>query len=65
MNDILWGRKKVEHDVSQLKAEKREMLFWVKELKVGDILSKEGIRPDPKEVSVIEITPRSQCMMTS
>lgn len=74
MDDIIvWGSTKAEHDVrlkqvfkatrkANLKLNREKCQLGVKELTfVGDILSSEGIRPDPRKVSAIENMPRPQC----
>ena len=46
----------------RLKLNKDKCQLGVRELTfVGDILSGEGIRPDPRKVSAIENMPRPQC----
>lgn len=74
MDDIIiWGSSKAEHDKrlksvleatrkANLKLNKEKCQLGVKELTfVGDILSSEGIRPDPRKISAIENMPRPQC----
>ncbi|CAI5671480.1 unnamed protein product [Oreochromis niloticus] len=74
MDDIIvWGSTKAEHDMrlrnvfeatrkANLKLNKEKCQLGAKELTfVGDILSSEGIRPDPQKVSAIENMPRPQC----
>lgn len=71
MDDIIvWGSTKTEHDMRlrnvleatrkvNLKLIKKKCQLGVKELTfVGDILSSEGIRPDPRKVSACENMPR-------
>lgn len=69
----MWGSTKAEHDErlksvleatkkANLKLNKEKCQFGVSELTfVGDILSGDGIRPDPRKVSAIENMPRPQC----
>ena len=74
MDDIIvWGSTKAEHDerlkqvlkatrTANLRLNKEKCQLGVKELTfVGDILSSEGIRPDPRKVSAIENMPQPQC----
>lgn len=74
MDDIIvWGTTKAEHDMrlrkvleatrkANLKLNKEKCQLGVKELTfVGNILSSEGVRPDPRKVSAIENMPRPQC----
>ncbi|XP_057709985.1 uncharacterized protein K02A2.6-like [Corythoichthys intestinalis] len=74
MDDIIiWGATKAQHDErlkavlkatrnANLKLNKDKCQLGVTELTfVGDILSSDGIRPDPRKVSAIENMPRPQC----
>ncbi|CAH2301764.1 Hypothetical predicted protein [Pelobates cultripes] len=66
MDDIIWGTTKEEHDShlrkvledtqqANLKPNKDKCQLGVKELKfVGDIISDEGVIPDPMKISAIE-----------
>lgn len=70
---IIWGSTETEHNErlknvleatrkANLKLNKEKCQLGVKELTfVGDILSSEGIRPDPRKVSAIENMLRPQC----
>uniref|UniRef100_A0A8C6PJV3 Gypsy retrotransposon integrase-like protein 1 n=1 Tax=Nothobranchius furzeri TaxID=105023 RepID=A0A8C6PJV3_NOTFU len=74
MDDItVWGSTKAEHDLrlrNVLEATRRANLKLNKEICqlganeltfVGDILSSEGIRPDPQKAAAIENMPRPKC----
>jgi len=74
MDDIIvWGSTKAEQDmrlrkvpevtrIANLKLNKEKCQLGVKELTfVGDILSREGVRPDPRKVSANDNMPRPQC----
>ncbi len=74
MDDIIvWESTKAEHDMrlkkvleatrkANLKLNKEKCQLGVKELTfMGHILSSEGIRPDPREVSAIENMPMPKC----
>lgn len=74
MDDIIiWGATRAEHDVrlkavleatrkANLKLNKEKCQLGVTELTfVGDILSSEGVRPDPRKVSAIKNMPRPEC----
>lgn len=70
---IVWGASKEEHDArlkkvleatrsANLKLNREKCQFGVTELTfLGDIVSSEGVRPDPMKVSAIEHMPRPQC----
>ncbi len=74
MDDIIvWGASKEEHDArlrrvleatrsANLKLNGEKCQFGVTELTfLGDIVSSEGVRPDPMKVSAIEHMPKPQC----
>ena len=74
MDDIiLWGRTKQEHDEvlaqtlticrqNNLKLNKAKCLLGVKELVfLGDLLTSEGVKPDPGKVSAIKNMDRPTC----
>ena len=73
MDDIIiWGRTKDEHDkalemkfsaciANNLKLNKSKCIIGVKELIfLGDLITAEGIKPDPAKISAIKNIPRPQ-----